>query len=266
MTPVALHAEAPEMIHTSSFARRTQRMQDCESKFLRLLSKLGEATALYRELQQASQAQDHVQQMLANFAPATLKRDLSCRESFVAFHLADGSCSSQVSPAILADYLCIAKLAQARARHASHLPDHRHQSAAMVVKSMHVVRAAGRHAEQHRPHIPQSTTIKDVRESIPIPMALSAAWERAVCDRKSFTQSVRLFLGTALLCTRGSVRFGDIQRTAWSSLQLSTQGLHGTCAATKTTRRRQPFAVTWHGISGRDAQSSWLLHWLAESV
>ena len=38
----------------------------------------------------------------------------------------------------------------------------------------------------------------------------------------------------------------------------------GTCSATKTTRKGQPFAVTWHAISGRDYQSSWLLKWLAE--
>ena len=192
MTPVTLPAEAPEMIPTVSHGH-TQRMQDCESKFLRLLSKLGEATALYRELQQASQAQDHLQQMLANFAPATLERYLSCAESFVAFHLADGSCSSQVSPAILADYLYASQssLKQDRGMHRT--------SPITAIKALRwwskqcmlselwdamqssIVRAENK-----------STTIKDVRESIPIPMALIAAWERAVCDHKSFTQSVRL--------------------------------------------------------------------------
>ena len=33
------------------------------------------------------------------------------------------------------------------------------------------------------------------------------------------------------------------------SLQLSAAGLHGVCAATKTTRRGQPFACAWHGIA-----------------
>ena len=49
-----------------------------------------------------------------------------------------------------------------------------------------------------------------------------------------------------------------------ASLQLSTAGLHGICTATKTTRHGQPFACTWHGITGRDFSPSRLLHWLAE--
>ena len=77
-------------------------------------------------------------------------------------------------------------------------------------------------------------------------------------------QPLRLFLGTALLCCHASIRFGDIQRVRWSSLQLSSAGLHGTCTATKTTKQGQPFACTWHGITGREYSSSWLLHWLAE--
>ena len=48
----------------------------------------------------------------------------------------------------------------------------------------------------------------------------------------------------------------------WDALQLSATALHGTCDQTKTTKQGQPFAVTLHGISGRNPPSSWVLHWL----
>ena len=109
----------------------------------------------------------------------------------------------------------------------------------------------------------RSAAIRDKREAVPIPLAVLAAWERMVCTTDC-AQPIRLFLGAALLCCHASIRFGDIQRVRWSSLQLSSTGLHGACTATKTTKQGQPFACTWHGITGREFSSSWLLHWLAE--
>ena len=70
-------------------------------------------------------------------------------------------------------------------------------------------------------------------------------------------------LGAILVCTHSSIRFGDAKRVRWGSLQLSAQGLHAAAYATKTTKAGQPFFCTWHGISGRNACTSWLLHWLA---
>ena len=266
-TPVTLPSEAPQLLRANSFARHTQRMQACEAKFLQLLTKLQDAATLYRELQQSSRARARVRQMLANFAPATLERYLSCVDCFISLHLASGSCYSysQVSSAALADYLFAS---QSSLRQDTGL--HR-TSPITAIKSLWWWSKPCRWSELWdamqssvvRAYT-KSAAIKDIRGSIPIPMALVAAWKKAVCDRAAFSQSIRLFLGTALLCAHGSVRFGDIQRAAWSSLQLSTQGLRSACAATKTTRRGQLFAVTWHGVSGRDTQSSWLLHWLAE--
>ena len=102
----------------------------------------------------------------------------------------------------------------------------------------------------------------DRREATPIPMALLACWERTICSAEA-PLTTKLFLGAALLCTHASLRFGDAQRIEWSTLQLSVQGLHGTAYATKTTKCGQPFACTWHGITGRCVQSSWLLQWLS---
>ena len=102
---------------------------------------------------------------------------------------------------------------------------------------------------------------KDKREAAPIPMALLVAWERAVCNPDT-RLSARLFLGAVLACVHASIRFGDSQRVDWSCIQLSTHGLHAIAYATKTTRRGQPFACTWHGLSGRDSSSSWVLQWL----
>ena len=91
----------------------------------------------------------------------------------------------------------------------------------------------------------------DRKEAMPIPLALIVSWEELLCTQ-STALTTKLFL-----------RFGDAQRVDWWTLQLSAQGLHGTAYATKTTKCGQPFACTWHGLAGRDVQSSWLLQWLA---
>ena len=101
----------------------------------------------------------------------------------------------------------------------------------------------------------------DRRESYPLPMALVAGFEKAVCSSDT-SNALALFLGAVLLCTHASVRFGDAQRIAWSSLQLSRTALNGTCYRTKTSTHGQPFACRWHGITGRDYRSSWVLQWL----
>ena len=207
-------------------------MDDCERKFMQLLSGFGDICTLFKDLQQTSEPLAHVRQMLANFAPATLERYLACVESFLALHSSDGSCTAQVSSAVLADYMFASQ---------SPLKQHKEKHRTTPITAIKALRW---YSKQCIRAYSKCTAIKDVRESIPMPMALTAAWEQAVCDRKAFSQSVRLFLGTALLCTHGSIRFGDIQRTSWSSLQLSTAGLHGVCTATKTTKRGQPFAVT----------------------
>ena len=102
----------------------------------------------------------------------------------------------------------------------------------------------------------------DKKEAIPIPLALLVAWEATICMQAT-PLTTKLVIGAALLCTHASVRFGDAQRVKWGSIQLGSLGLRAVAYATKTTKRGQPFACTWHGISGRDASSSWLLHWLA---
>ena len=97
---------------------------------------------------------------------------------------------------------------------------------------------------------------------MPIPLSLIAAWGQCVCD-PSTPPATKLVLGAILACAHSSIRFGDAQRVRWGSLQLSSQGLHAAAYATKTTKAGQPFACTWHGLSGRNAQTSWLLQWLA---
>ena len=106
-----------------------------------------------------------------------------------------------------------------------------------------------------------ATISKDRRESYPIPLAVIVGFERAVCDPAT-SDTIALLLGAILLCTHASLRFGDAQRIAWHSLQLSPTALHGTCYRTKTSVSGQPFAVRWHGIAGRDLKTSWVLHWL----
>ena len=84
-----------------------------------------------------------------------------------------------------------------------------------------------------------ATISKDRRESYPIPLAVIVGFERAVCDPAT-SDTIALLLGAILLCTHASLRFGDAQRIAWHSLQLSPTALHGTCYRTKTSVSGQP--------------------------
>ena len=154
---------------------------------------------------------------------------------------------------------CIAKVKHSGLHRASPLTD---------VKSL---RWFGKHAEWqelvqvlHSPVISaysKSTACQDRREAYPVPLSIVVAFEQAVCNAAT-PHSIALFMGSVLLGVHGSLRFGDSQHMPWKALQLSTSGLHGTCYATKTTKKGQPFACTWHGLSGKGPDSSWVLHWL----
>ena len=106
----------------------------------------------------------------------------------------------------------------------------------------------------------KSTACKDRREAYPLPLSLVVAFGRGVCNA-STPDSIALFMGAVLLCCHASLRFGDAQRMPWQSIQVSTSGMHLLCHS-KTTKAGQQFACTWHGLSGKDADSSCVLHWL----
>ena len=261
--PVMLPSEGPFVVFTTSQAKYSQRMAECAARFRHCLQRTADASALHTELQRSAAPEAHVQQILANFLPGTLERYLSCIASFLDLHLSGGGTRAEVSAALLADYLHAAQRSLTQDRGV------RRTSPVMCIKAL---RWWAKHCTwQELAEVMQSplvsaysrsTAIYDKREAVPISTVL-AAWERMVCSTDC-AQPLRLFLGTALLCCHASIRFGDIQRVRWSSLQLSSAGLHGTCAATKTTKQGQPFACTWHGITGREYSSSWLLHWLRE--
>ena len=244
------------VISSTSETRLMQRMDFCAERFWKCLQRTAEASWLFQHLQQSLEPEAHVRQFLAGFAPGTLERYLANISTFLDFQLSEGNGTADVSLALMADcfYSAQRSAAQDRGLHRT--------SPLMCIKSL---RWWAKHADWRDLHTALQSTLvsayakttrsKDKKESYPIPLAVLAAWERMVCTAQC-TQSQRLFLGTAMLCSHVSIRFGDIQRVGWSSLQLSTAGLHGACTATKTTRSGQPFACTWRGIKA----ATWLLH------
>ena len=79
----------------------------------------------------------------------------------------------------------------------------------------------------------------------------------------SATPRLRLFLGGLLLAAHSSLRFGDLQRIIPESLSLAQDSLRGSCWSTKTSTQGQPFAIiTVFGITGRNLESAWPIHWL----
>ena len=59
-----------------------------------------------------------------------------------------------------------------------------------------------------------------------------------------------------------SMRFGDIQRIKIREISFTQHALRGSCWATKTTKLGQPWVCAPFGLTGRGAQSSWLIKWL----
>ncbi|CAE7709675.1 unnamed protein product, partial [Symbiodinium necroappetens] len=96
----------------------------------------------------------------------------------------------------------------------------------------------------------------DRKEATPIPMALLACWERNICSAEAPVPGRR----PALHACKPSLRRCTKNRMDYTATKCA---LHGTAYATKTTKCGQPFACTWHGITGRCIQSSWLLQWLS---
>ena len=99
------------------------------------------------------------------------------------------------------------------------------------------------------------------KEALPLPLAILASWERKVCAADC-THNLRITLGSFLLAAHTSMRFGDIQRIKIKEISLTQHALRGSCWATKTTKLGQPWACTLFGLTGRGAQSSWVIKWL----
>ena len=181
--PVILPSEAPAMVFTTSQAKHSQRMAECAIRFGNCLHRTADASTLHLQLQRSAAPEAHVQQILANFSPGTLETYLSCIASFLDLHLSEGDIHSEVSPALLADYLHAAQrsVVQDRGVHRT-LP-------VMCIKAL---RRWAKHCSWQKlseamqsPLVSaysRSTAIRDKREAVPIPLAVLAAWERMVCN------------------------------------------------------------------------------------
>ena len=99
------------------------------------------------------------------------------------------------------------------------------------------------------------------KEALPLPLAILASWERKVCAADC-THNLRIMLGAFLLAAHTSMRLGDMQRIKIKEISLTQHALRGSCWATKTTKLGQPWACTLFGLTGRSAQSSWVIKWL----
>ena len=233
-----------------------------------LVNRIGPACDAFQQLSASQHFSAHLCRLLAPSAVSALQRYLRACHVFVDFLATTASPSGkpsmeQISIATLADYMlaCTASKEEDREVHLM-----------SPVSSIKAVRWIAKTLEWHGVSQAMSSSVLmaygrqsrefDRKEAMPIPLALLAHWQRTLCNPETHL-TTKLFLGAVLLCTHASLRFGDAQRIDWRTLQLSAQGLHGTAYATKTTKCGQPFACTWHGITGRCTQSSWLLQWLS---
>ena len=238
-----LPPEPPAIRPSTSQEQSHHRMSKCVASFMQCLQRCSKVGMLFETLQHSKNASAHVAQLLANFSPNTLERYLKAVQNFLDFHLADGHCSYEVHHGILADFLFASQrsIKQDRSVHRT--------SPLISIKALRwwakqctwQELAAAMHSPLANAYS-KDTQCKDTREAVPIPLAVTTAWERAVCDTTT-PSSIKLFLGTALLCTHASVRFGDIQRTEWLSLQLSVAKdnhlrVHGTALQVATLTHR----------------------------
>ena len=249
------------MVTAASLAQ--SRRQKCQDQFQELVNRIGGNCELHIILSNSKHPVAHVQQLLAAYAANTLYRYLACCFVFIDFMHAQHASLALVPVALMVDFLHAASASKQedRAVHRT-LPNTSIKALRWLAK--HLQWQALSACMQNALVTSYSKQVEsyDKKEAVPLPLALTVAWELAIC-MQSTPLTTKLVLGAALLCTHASIRFGDAQRVKWGSIQLSTQGMHAVAYAAKTTKRGQPFACTWHGISGRDMHSSWLLHWLA---
>ena len=225
--------------------------------------RVGPHCALHSILAESAHPEQHVERLLAAFAVNTLFRYIACCFTFLDFMQAQHFSMEVIPVALVVDFLhaALSSKRQDRAVHRTScgtaikalrwLAKHLQWQALQLCTQNNLVTSYAKQVEAY-----------DKREAVPLPLSLLLAWERCVCC-KDAPLTTKLILGAILARTHSSIRFGDAQRVRWGSMQLSTQGLHATAYATKTTKAGQPFFCTWHGLSGRDASTSWLLHWLA---
>ncbi|CAE7837445.1 unnamed protein product, partial [Symbiodinium necroappetens] len=264
LSPAPVREQAP----TTTKARNAAARKLAEQTFIDLVNRIGPACEAFLQLSASANFASHLRRLVAPFAVSTLQRYLRASHVFVDFISTTSSqsgkpCLSNIQVSLMADYMlaCSASKEEDREVHMMS-PVSSIKALRWVAKTLQwqalseamsspVISAYGRQSREY-----------DRKEATAIPMALLACWERTICSAEA-PLTTKLFLGAVLLCTHASLRFGDAQRIEWTTLQLSAQGLHGTAYATKTTKCGQPFACTWHGITGRCMQSSWLLQWLS---
>ena len=231
-------------------------------QFRNILLRVGAHCLLHSILSESLHPEHHVEQLLAAFAVNTLFRYLACCMTSLDFMQAQHLSLGSIPVALLVDFLH-ASLSSKRQDRAVHRTSCGAAIKALRWLAKHLQWQALQACTQNNLVTSYTKQVEayDKKEAVPIPLSLIAAWEQCICC-PSTPLTTKLVLGAILACTHSSIRFGDAQR-GWGSLQLSSRGLRATAYATKTTKAGQPFACTWHGLSGRDARASWLLQWLA---
>ena len=254
-------ARAPRFVSAQALAESKRcKLTD---QFRNIMLRVGSHCLLHGILAESTHPEQHVERLLAAFTVNTLFRYIACCLTFLDFMQAQHLSMESIPVALLVDFLhaALSSKRQDRAVHRTScgaaikalrwLAKHLQWQALQLCAQNNLVTSYSKQVEAY-----------DKREAVPLPLSLVLAWEQCIC-RSDAPLTTKLVLGAILVCTRSSIRFGDAQRVRWGSLQLSTQGLHATAYATKTTKAGQPFFCAWHGLSGRDASTSWLLHWLA---
>ena len=199
---------------------------------------------------------------LRRFSTTTLTTYMRCLVSFLDFLAAGGHAFADLTLAELTDYLFAVQYGQEEDRSSNQTCPR------TMLKALSWLQKVAQ-LEPLRPllHNPvvmafhSDSKPTDRREAMPLPLAVIAAWETHVCN-PSCSESLRLFLGGLLLATHSSLRFGDLQRIIPESLSLAQDSLRGSCWTTKTSTQGQPFAITVYGITGRNVESAWPIHWL----
>ena len=243
-------------------ASNAHRKERALTRFIALLVMAGTASEIYANFHDKPTFHDHARQCIAKNSASTLDRYIKCLEHFTDYLAMWKSSMATCDWPCIADYLHSAKQSKLWDRACHQAPP------TMCIKALRwfarQAQIPNLNAAMFRPLISAYLVRdgpRDRREAMPLPMACVVVWEQCIW-RKLGPTSLRFWLGAALLCVHASLRWGDAQRIDWSSLDLTSTALRGTCYATKTTSDGQPWAVHWRGLTGRDPSTSWVVHWL----
>ena len=224
-------------------------------QWLDLLQQMGFASGLVQSTAMSQHVEDHRLRVISKFAPTTLQSYFRIWTRWHDFARQLNVCPFQPDASVLADFLAEhahGPLGVATAYHKGLTWMSRH---AQLAELFQVLQQAVCKAYLH------SATIREKRESAPLPLSFVVYLERMVLGKTTSAGDI-LQLGSLLFLIWSSLRWSDALWVDPQTITRQNHALFALAAHTKTTNRGMPIACFAYGLLGNHGQMSWAQVWL----